>query len=668
MTKELFDTLTQWIIAHPGWMGVLVFLVALGESLAMVGLLVPGAVLMFGFGALIALGYLDFWAACGWAIAGAVVGDGVSFWLGRTFHHRLRDLWPFTRHPEIFDQGIDFFQRHGGKSVLLGRFFGPVRPVIPMVAGMLDMPGGRFLLVNVSSALLWAPAYLLPGMVVAFSLELAAQVAWRLVVLILVCVVLLWFTVWLVRSAFRLLQPRVQDWLSAFSAWSQDRPLVGPLSNALLSPTAVGSAGELRSLAMLAALLLGGATLFSLLLAAAGQELPTALDRNLYHFLQDLRTPWADDWMVYITELGDYPVKLALATAVLLWLYYKRAYSAAWHWLAALGFGLATNTLFKAVFRVERPVDVYQGIAGYSFPSNHATSATILFGFLAVLLARETAPERRWIPYLGAGLIVIPIAFSRLYLGVHWLTDTLAGISLGLVWVSVLGLAYNRHPGHPLNRRGLVLISILSLAVADLFHAALHHQEDLRFYQPRIKMQIMTKEEWWQGGWQTLPTHRFDWWGKSRQTMAFQWADSIARIEQRLRATGWQTPPPASLPNTVQWLNPQVQLTDLLVLPRLHQGRPESLVLVKPGSQPGTRWVLRFWDAGVRLQPGKIPLWLGSLTLQALERRADFLSFPREIPHPQPPPILVASALTGLRQQIGVIPDQPSVVTLISRY
>ncbi|MEE4378991.1 MAG: bifunctional DedA family/phosphatase PAP2 family protein [Candidatus Competibacteraceae bacterium] len=667
MTKELYDTLTQWVIAHPGWMGILVFLVALGESLAMVGLLVPGAMLMFGFGALIALGYLDFWTACGWAVAGAVIGDGISFWLGRTFHHRLQDLWPFTRHPEMFERGIDFFQRHGGKSVLLGRFFGPVRPVIPVIAGMLDMPSGRFLLVNIGSALLWAPAYLLPGMVVAFSLELAAQVAWRLVVLILLLIMLLWATIWLVRSVFRFLQPRVHDWLIAFSTWSQDRPVAGPVFKVLLRP-AVSSAGELRSLALLAALLLGCATLFSLLLAAAGQDLPTALDRNLYHFLHDLRTPWADDWMVYVTELGDYPVQLALAAAVLLWLYRNRAYSAAWHWLAALGFGLATNTLFKVLFRVERPVDIYHGIASYSFPSNHATSATLLFGFLAVLLARETTPERRWIPYLGAALLVILIAFSRLYLGVHWLTDTLAGVSLGLVWVSLLGLVHNRRPRRPLNRWGLVLISVVSLAVADLFYAGLRHQEDLRFYQPHTTVQTMTWKQWWQGDWQTLPANRSNWQGHSRQAMAFQWADSMARIERRLRNTGWQTPPAASALNAVQWLNPLTQVTDLMVLPRLHQGRAEKLVLVKPGPQPDTRWVLRFWDAGIRLRKENTPLWSGSLTLQKLERRADFLSFTVEIPYSQSPLTLVAAALTGLRQQIGFVPGQPKVITLISRY
>ena len=69
----------------------------------------------------------------------------------------------------------------------------------------------------------------------------------------------------------------------------------------------------------------------------------------------------------------------------------------------------------------------------------------LVFGFLAVLIARGVSPARRWLVYLAAAFMVVPVAFARLYLGVHWLTDTLAGLSLGLIWVTVLGLAYNSH-------------------------------------------------------------------------------------------------------------------------------------------------------------------------------------------------------------------------------
>ncbi len=175
--------LLSWIGAHPQWAGGLLFFVAFAESLAVVGLFVPGAMLMFGAGALIATGHLDFWWAAGWAALGAIAGDAASFWLGRHLGPRLGAIWPFRANPLLLRRGVHYFRLHGGKSVLLGRFIGPIRPVVPAVAGMFEMPSGRFLLVNVVSALLWAPAYLLPGMAFAASFAIAAAVAGRLAVL-----------------------------------------------------------------------------------------------------------------------------------------------------------------------------------------------------------------------------------------------------------------------------------------------------------------------------------------------------------------------------------------------------------------------------------------------------------------------------------------------------
>lgn len=182
--SEYLSPLLDWVGTHPGWAGFVLFWIALGESLAVVGLFVPGAVLMFGAGALIATGSLPFWPLAAWAAAGAVVGDGISFWLGRRFDRHLEAVWPFRRNPALLARAVSFFRRHGGKSVLLGRFIGPIRPVIPAVAGMLGMGAGRFFAINLLSALLWAPAYLLPGMAFAASMALAAAVLTRLLILV----------------------------------------------------------------------------------------------------------------------------------------------------------------------------------------------------------------------------------------------------------------------------------------------------------------------------------------------------------------------------------------------------------------------------------------------------------------------------------------------------
>ncbi len=208
---ELLQQLLDWIALNPIWAGIAIFLVAMCESLAVIGMLVPGAAMMIGFGTLISTGILEFWPTCGWAVAGAIVGDGLSFMLGHHYQSRISRLWPFNRHPQSLERSIQFFQRYGGMSVVIGRFVGPTRAIIPMIAGMMGMPANRFIIANVISALAWAPLYLLPGMVLGASLGLASEVVIRLVILLLLLVMLIWG----IKQLLLFLYPRAAPWVTA---------------------------------------------------------------------------------------------------------------------------------------------------------------------------------------------------------------------------------------------------------------------------------------------------------------------------------------------------------------------------------------------------------------------------------------------------------------------
>lgn len=169
--SEHFDQLLAWIGANPEHAGWVVFLVSLAESLAIVGVLVPGVVILLGAGALIGSGVLDFYAMSAWAVAGAILGDGLSYQLGRHFDSLTTRFRWLHISPEQLRKGEAFFARWGDVSVALGRFFGPLRAVVPLVAGLLHMPPGRFYLANILSALVWAPAYLAPGILLGHSVE-----------------------------------------------------------------------------------------------------------------------------------------------------------------------------------------------------------------------------------------------------------------------------------------------------------------------------------------------------------------------------------------------------------------------------------------------------------------------------------------------------------------
>src|SRR6266853_4367584 len=170
LVTEFMDDVAQplldFIKAHSDWAALVMFVTAFGESFAFLSLLFPGTTVLVAAGTLLSAGTLPYASILIGAIFGAVLGDSVSYWFGRNFGGGIARVWPFSRHPELLSRGILFFERHGGKSVFIGRFFGPVRAVVPLAAGIMQMPRGRFWLANVISALVWAPMLLLVGDVV----------------------------------------------------------------------------------------------------------------------------------------------------------------------------------------------------------------------------------------------------------------------------------------------------------------------------------------------------------------------------------------------------------------------------------------------------------------------------------------------------------------------
>jgi len=160
---HLVQPTLDFISAHTGWAVAVMFVTSFGESFAFVSLLFPGTSLLIAAGALMAAGSLPYFPILAGAVIGAILGDTVSFWIGHRFGGGIARIWPFTRNPELLPSGIRFFARHGGKSVFIGRFFGPMRAVIPLAAGIMRMPRGRFWFANVTSAIVWAPMLLFAG-------------------------------------------------------------------------------------------------------------------------------------------------------------------------------------------------------------------------------------------------------------------------------------------------------------------------------------------------------------------------------------------------------------------------------------------------------------------------------------------------------------------------
>ncbi len=597
MDLDLIDPVLGWISAHPAWAGAVVMLIAFFESLALVGLVLPGAVLMFGVGALVGAGTLSLWPTLAWAAVGAIGGDGVSFWLGKHFHQRIRTVWPLRRHPELLAQATNFFHRHGGKSILFGRFVGPIRPVIPLVAGMLEMPTRRFIPVNIISGLLWAPVYVLPGMVFAASLGIAAEVATRLALLLGTLLLGTALVLWLSRKVFDLYHHNAYRLLGGALDWAQRHPRTGRLPAALLDP----EHPEARALTLLGLLLLLAGLVLLWVLQALGTTLPN-LDQATHNALAALRSPWADRVLLTVSILGTGPVLLTLFGTTLLWLLGCRHGQAARHWVAA--------ALFAALFSAALQW-LFGPMAGQS-DSVSLVYATALYGFLAVLLGREVRERWRWLAYGLAALLLVSIGMAQLYFALQRLSEVLANLSLGLLWVALLGIAYLRHETGRPRARALLAVVLLSLAVAGYGYRVTRYDAELARQSAEPSLQFMAADAWWQQGWAGLAAERGDIRGRHSQPLTLQYTGSLAALQQQLATQGWQPAVALNVISWMQWLARAPDIAALPVLPQVHDGRHQRLLLIK---RDGNRLLaLRLWASGVVLQPGVQPLWLGNVS------------------------------------------------------
>jgi len=590
------------------------------ESIAIVGLLVPGSSVIVALGALVPSGAVGFWWLSLWSIAGAVAGDGFSYWIGRRYSERIRGWWPFRNHPEALAQGERFFDRHGGKSVFLARYVAPVRGVLPLIAGMANMALGRFIAANVTSALGWAPAHILPGALIGAGLTLTGAVATRLLVLLVVVAALLWlgakatgFAVRHGRTWSIAARERLESWARGNDRWVARQTL------ALLDP----ARGETRVLALLGFLLVAAAgTFFSVLEDVVTGDPLVRADAAIYNMLQELRSLIADRVMIAITELGSAVVAVTVTGAVLCWLLWQRAWHAAAYWVTAVGGAALIGVVIKATLHRARPIPLYSGWDAFSFPSGHATTNAAIYGFLAILLARNARPFWQALTAATVVLIVALIGLSRLYLGAHWFSDVIGGMAFGTAWIALLGIAYIRHDPPELHRAPLAAIALAGFVAAGSYQVVHKMPGDLDRYARQRPAQTMTAADWWDGGWRRLPLRRIDLVGEREEPLVLQWAGPLQGLANRFTASGWQRPAGWSLATAQNWLGPVADPLALPVLPRLHDGHGATLTLIHTDGAAAAapaRWVLRFWKAGTGLSPragGKQAIWLGAITRQ----------------------------------------------------
>ncbi len=161
------DDYTQIVIefvrTHEMWAAPVVGALAFGESLAFISLLLPAWAVLVGIGVLIGTSGINFYPIWLAGAVGAALGDWLSYWVGVKIGPAVAHIWPLSRHPDLVPRGERFVTRWGPLGIFVGRFFGPLRASVPLVAGIFVMPFWHFQVANFVSALVWAAMLLTLG-------------------------------------------------------------------------------------------------------------------------------------------------------------------------------------------------------------------------------------------------------------------------------------------------------------------------------------------------------------------------------------------------------------------------------------------------------------------------------------------------------------------------
>ena len=429
-----------------------VFFVSFLESFAFVGAFIPGALFVVLMGALAAKGFYLPVILIGFAAPGAILGDILSYYLGRRGTKLFGEENKILKLSHL-EQGENFFKKHGNKSVFLGRFIGLVRAIIPFVAGLFKMEKKKFFFWDILSGLAWAIVYIYLGFFFGQAWKII-EIWTNRIGYFLVILSLFFFLFWLLKR-FILRQGRQIAAISK-SLWSsikqgvasnQDmekfvskHPKVfGFLKRRFQRQEFSGLTLTFLSLAFVYLFFLFSGVIIDIL----SSDFVLSIDQNIVHLFIAFRHPWAVRFFLWVTVLGRWETTI-LFTAIfslLLLLWRKREYLIPF-WISISG-SAASGFLAKLIFHRPRPEDPVYIEPSYSFPSGHSIVAVALYGYMIYFFWRNVNTWKNKINVLFGGLLVIlAIGFSRLYLGVHFLSDVWGGYLLGGLWlVASIGLS-----------------------------------------------------------------------------------------------------------------------------------------------------------------------------------------------------------------------------------
>jgi undecaprenyl-diphosphatase len=431
LVEDISNTLGAWTYLI---VGAFAFL----ETGAFVGLVAPGETVVILGGAVAGQGATSLYLTIAIVWIAAWAGDSASFLLGRRLGRDfvLRHGPRFRISRERFARVESYFSRHGGKTILIGRFVGLVRALAPFIAGSSGMRYRAFVPYSILGTGLWSASFALVGYFASRSLNRAAELAGRGTFLfgtfIAVVVAIVIAVRFLRRHENR---ARLVDGMERRPIL---RPLVAlgrrlrPQARFLWRRLTPGGLG-LQFTGLIAALAVGLYALLAYTVVISGDPGPTPGDMTALDVARDIGSSWLTDVADVITALGSLAVVLPVALVSGIVLAVSRRWLELGVLVAAIAITIVGVDTIKDSVERPRPPNAPTDVHGTAFPSGHA-AYSVIYAWLAITVVVRLRPgltNGTAVLVFGIALTAL-IGLTRIYLGVHYMSDVVSGWGLGI--------------------------------------------------------------------------------------------------------------------------------------------------------------------------------------------------------------------------------------------
>jgi len=611
LLADYIHPLTNWLQANPNWALFFTFIVALSESLAIVGSIIPGSVTMTAIGILAGSGILRVDLTLLASSLGAICGDSLSYALGYFYSDKLVEMWPFRKYPSWLAYGKDFFSRHGGKSVLIGRFVGPLRSIIPVIAGIMHMKQWRFLLSNIISGVGWSLLYVMPGVVIgAAGHELSTESATRLFIITLILLIAIWLISlvikWIILKLHLFFKNNLHDFWMRFKKDS----LLDLYS--LFTPQ-----NEVNHYATAGLVLL---TLFCLLSSLSliavniwGDHLKN-IDLPVYMLLQSFHTYLLETVFIVFTQLTSKFTIGFLYIGCAAWLIYHKKLRATIYLSVLIILSSCISYLLTKFIYCPRPQGLLMTMEGSSFPNHNLLIATSLYGFIFYYINSKysllTNTLRSFI------LIVLGLSgLGSIYLGDNWLSDILASYFIGAFICLATCLFYRKESTlHEKKSQSVVILALLfvSIIFSSALSIYLNFKSLVYAHTPYQKEYTLENSMWWDQQQPILPLYRLNRVGNRTSLLNIQYSGDLNVLESSLEEYGWETHNETFFTKVLMRINDSNNIK-LPLLTQLFQNKRPDLVMTYKDKQSNKLFQLMIWESNYNLRNVNHPLWIGTL-------------------------------------------------------